>query len=318
MHNSANQEDPMSLSSAPAAPAQVLAGKVAIVTGGGRGMGRAHAMALAAHGARLVVNATSDSAEQVAAEIRAAGGEAIAHRASVADHAAAGDLIGVAIDHFGRLDILVNNAGFALPKLLQDTTPEDLDDLYAVNLRGHFNTIQHAAKVMVNQHSGRIINTASGSWRRPTGNVAYAASKAAVVSLTWGVAWELRNHGITCNAIAPFGMTRLVQNGVAAYGDLVRTGLMPPGTNEHLMNYPGPEFAAPIVVYLASDAAARVSGQIFRSGGGKVAIFSHPQEINAIQKDISGQEPWTFEELAERIPDDVLGGISPWWSGGEG
>ena len=308
----------MSASAGSAAPAQVLEGKVAIVTGGGRGVGRAHALALAAHGARLVVNATSDSAEDVAAEIRAAGAEAIAYRASVADHAAAGGLIQAAVDHFGRLDILVNNAGVSVPKLLQDTTPEEWDLLFAVNLRGHFNTIQHAAKVMKGQRGGRIINTASGSWRKPTSNLAYAASKAAVVSLTWGVAWELRNHGITCNAIAPFGMTRLVQDSVAAYGDLAKAGLVPPGTNEHLTHYPGPEFAAPIVVYLASDAAARVNGLIFRAGGGKVAIYSHPQEINPIQKDISDREPWTFLQLAERIPDEVLQGVSPWWSGDAG
>jgi NAD(P)-dependent dehydrogenase (short-subunit alcohol dehydrogenase family) len=292
---------------------QVLEGKVAIVTGGGRGIGRAEAMALAAHGARVVVNATSDSAEEVAAEIRATGGEAFAHRGSIADYNEAGGLVRAALARYGRLDILLNNAGTAESKLLLETTPAEWDTMLAVNLTGHFNTIHHAAKIMMDQKSGRIINTASATWRGTHRAPAYAASKAAVVALTWSLARDFYGSGITCNAIAPFGKTGLVMKTIAVYDRLAAAGEEPAEMGARYTTYPPPEFAAPLVVYLASDHAADITGLIFRCGGGKVAVYSHPNEMNAIHKDISNGEPWAVDDLIERVPRDVLAGLRPYW-----
>jgi len=292
---------------------KLLDGKVAIVTGGGRGVGRAEALSLAAHGARVVVNATSGSADEVANEIVDQGGEAIAVRASVADYDDAGRLVDAALRHFGRLDILVNNAGTSLQKLLHEIEPAEWQALMAINLNGHFFTTQHAAKPMMAQRSGRIINTCAGSWRNPTGNLAYGVSKAGIVTFTWGVAWELRGYGITCNAIAPFGKTQLTERSAQAYERLIEAGVVPAGKNAHLADFPGPEFAAPIVTYLASDRAADITGLVIRTGGGKLSVYTHPEERNLILKPVV-EGAWTMEELIERVPSDLLRGVTPWWS----
>jgi NAD(P)-dependent dehydrogenase (short-subunit alcohol dehydrogenase family) len=290
-----------------------LEGKVAIVTGGGRGIGRGEALALAAHGASVIVNAVSQSAEEVAHEINDNGGKAIAFRGSVTDDAVAEQLIKLAVSEFGTLDILVNNAGSSLQKLLHEIEPDEWNALMELNVNGHFFPTRHAAKVMMANRSGRIINTASGSWLRPMGNLAYGVTKAGIASFTWGVAWELRHYNITCNAIAPFGRTQLVEKSRAAYQRMIDSGLVPLDKGDRLDGFPGPEFAAPIVVYLSSDHAGGITGNIVRAGGGKLSIFSIPHEINLIEKDIGPGEPWTMEELIERVPADLLSGISPWW-----
>ena len=292
-------------------PPPVLAGKVALVTGAGTGVGREEALALAAHGARVVVNARSDSCEAVAEEIRALGGEAVGARGSVADPAEAAGLVGATVDAYGRIDILLNNAGIALTRRLEDISTEEFERLFATNVTGHFQTMKAAVPLMKAQGGGRIINTASASWRSPRANLIYGATKAAVVSLTYGAAWELRDHNITCNAICPFGMTPGVRRGIDAFAKL--DGDAPAGLMDMLKNYPSPEFAAPLVVFLASDAAADITGFVFRSGGGRISVFSHPGETAAIQKDVSGGANWTFDELAQRVPAEVLGGRQSWW-----
>ena len=195
-----------------------LKNKVAIITGSGRGIGRAEALAFAAEGARVVVNdvgvesdgsgGSKSPADEVVSEIRALGGEAVANYDSVAEYTSAAALINTALEAFGRLDVLVNNAAIFNDILFADLTEQEWDRMIAVDLKGVFNTCKHAVPVMIEQGYGRIINTASSQWRNPEGRAAYAAAKGGVVSLTWDLAWELRNHGITVNAIAPMATTR--------------------------------------------------------------------------------------------------------------
>ena len=296
----------------------LLAGRVAIVTGSGRGIGREHALALAEEGARVVVNdigvdrhgggGTHAPADEVVARIREGGGEAVASYDDVADYAAAGNLVRTALDHFGRLDILVNNAGTFQYRLFHQLTEEEWDGLMGVHLFGTFNTCHHAVKVMMDQRYGRIINTASSQWRNPEGRANYGAAKGAVVSLTWGLAFELRNHHITVNAIAPMGATR--GWGDTAYRDmLAEAGLdRRKDPAEQGENRAGPEFVSPTVVYLASDAAARVNGLVLRVGSGKIARYGHPTEVRTLYREAGNGAPWTLDELDRLLPATVLGG----------
>jgi NAD(P)-dependent dehydrogenase (short-subunit alcohol dehydrogenase family) len=291
----------------------LLEGRVAVVTGAGRGLGRAHALALAAAGARVVVNdigtslegaGRSDSpANDVVAEIRAAGGEAAASFESVVDHAGARRMVEQALEEFGRLDIVVNNAGIVKQTPIDQLDEDEFDRTIAVHLKGAFNLCRHAVPHMKSQRHGRIINTASSQWRAPMGMPAYAAAKGGVVSLTWDLAWELKDFGITANAIAPFAMTRMTGGddvrGQAVKGQAVKVSSQGEERTDAA-------FVSPLVVYLASDHAARVNGCVFRVGAGKVAKFSHPMEEAALSRDHRIHGPWTVEELAAQLPDTVF------------
>ncbi len=295
-----------------------LKGKVALVTGSGRGIGREEALALSAEGACLVINdygvdlegadPTPDPAERVVAEIREKGGKAVANTDSVADFQGAKRMVQAALDNFGRLDILVNNAGISQHLLFLDMTEADWDIMIAVHLKGTFNTCRHAAEVMRDQGYGRIINTASSQWRNPEARSSYAAAKGGIVSLTWDLAWELRNYGITCNAIAPMGQTRMYQAAGAFHEVMTKAGLLRAKRLDEIEDRPGPEFVPPMVVYLASDLAPQVTGCIFRVGAGKVAIYSHPTETRGIYKDYHGKGPWTLDELQRLLPGTVFAG----------
>ncbi len=297
---------------------ELLKGKVAIVTGSGRGIGRAHALALAAEGARVVVNdvgaerdGTGSSlapASDVVAEIKSKGGEAIANQESVADFEAARRIVQSAIDHYGRLDILVNNAGVFWHFLMHEMPEEAWDRVIGVHLKGHFNMCRHAVPIMMKQRYGRIINTTSSQWRNPEGRANYGAAKGGIVSLTWDLAFELRDLGITANAVAPFADTR---RGNVPKPDqaerLERAGLSrKKAADEQGDERADPAFVSPIVVYLASDQAAHVNGLVFRAGGGKIGVYSHPTEIASIHRDWRKDGPWTLEELAKLLPGTLL------------
>ena len=249
----------------PAQPPQVLAGRVALVTGSSRGIGRAHALALAAHGAKVVVNSPTPNCEKAAAEIRAAGGQAIAHIARVEDYAAAGGLVQAALDEWGRLDILVNNVGASTHKTIEELTLEDWKEMASLNLDQHFNMIKHAVGPMKTQGYGRIINTASGTWRKPIGTLAYGVSKAGVVAFTWGLAFELYGTGVTCNAVAPAAFTDMVAHSLHDFEHMVAEGRVDASKLADLKAMPPPEYVPPIVVFLASEAAARITGMVFRA-----------------------------------------------------
>ncbi|MFN0071668.1 MAG: SDR family NAD(P)-dependent oxidoreductase [Chloroflexota bacterium] len=295
----------------------LLRGKVAIVTGAGRGIGRAEALALAAEGASVVVNDVGSEraggggdggpADETVAEIHKRGGEAVASYESVADYQAAGRIIQMALDVFGRLDVLVNNAGIFRDILFHEMTEDDWDTIVSVHLKGTFNTCHHAVPIMMKQRSGRIVNTASSQWRNPEGRSAYAAAKGGIVSLTYDLAWELRPYNVTVNAIAPMALTRSSAN-TQDYHDYVTAAGLQRNKPADEANRPEPEFVPPMVVYLATDLAPEVTGCVFRVGAGKIGLYSHPSEIRSIYRDHKTQGPWPLEELRALLPSTILQG----------
>lgn len=242
-----------------------LNGKVALVTGASRGIGREIAKTLAGCGASVVVNynGSAGKAEEVVAEIQAAGGEAVAMQGNVADFDAAKTLVAETIARYGRLDILVNNAGITRDGLLLAMSEEDFDAVLDTNLKGAFHCIRHAARQMLKQRSGRIINISSVSGvSGNAGQANYCASKAGIIGLTKSVARELGSRGITCNAIAPgFIDTEMT----AVLSDTVKEsmrGQIP------LKRFGEPKDVANAAAFLASDEAAYITGQVLCVDGG--------------------------------------------------
>ncbi|WP_037863034.1 SDR family NAD(P)-dependent oxidoreductase [Streptomyces sp. NRRL S-340] len=292
-----------------------LDGRVAIVTGAGRGIGRGEAVALAAAGAKVVVNdvgngadgqgASPGPADEVVGHIRSQGGEAVACYESVADWEGAARVVATAVEHFGRLDVLVNNAGIVRQHKIEEVTEEDFDLTVDVNLKGTFAMCRAAVPVMREHGGGRVINTCSNQWAAPIGNPEYAASKGGVVSLTYELAWELDDDGITVNAIAPFALTRMTRDAQQRDAALVAAGAVSERRMKAKEARADAGMVAPIVVYLASDAAAEVTGCVFRAGGGKVGLYSHPVETRTVFRD-EHDGPWSFGELADLLPRTVL------------
>lgn len=251
----------------------LLDGRVAIVTGAGRGIGRAHALELARHGAAVVVNdygvslsgeGTGESpADEVVALIREAGGRAVANGADVADFAQAEAMVAQAIEEFGALDILVNNAGFVRDRMLVNATEEEWDAVIRVHLKGHFAPLRHAAAYWRDEakagrtRAARIINTSSGAGLQGSvGQGTYSAAKAGIAGLTLVAAAELGRYGVTVNAIAPVAKTRMTEGAF----DTSAMAL--------------PEDNSPIVAWLASEDAGDVTGRVIEIDGGKVTVES--------------------------------------------
>lgn len=257
-------------------------GRVVIVTGAGRGIGRAHALAFAAEGAKVVVNdigagidgsTTGDSpAEQVVQEIKDAGGEAVINGDDVADWAGAENLIKTALDEFGRLDVLVNNAGFLRDRMLVGMSEEEWDAVTRVHLKGHFAPLRHAAAYWRAESKAgrpvdaRIINTSSGAGLQGSiGQGNYAAAKAGIAEMTIQAAAEMKNYGIRVNAIAPAARTRMT---VGAGGAMAEAMAAP----EEGFDAMAPENISPLVVWLASAESADVTGRVFEVEGGKITV----------------------------------------------
>src|SRR3954451_4988176 len=282
-----------------------LEGLAAIVTRAGRGLGRAEALELARLGAAVVVNdygqpgrdgsgeASAGPAEQVADEIRAAGGRAVAHTGDVADHQQAGQLVELAISEFGKLDILVNNAGILRDRMVFSMTEGEWDAVIRVHLKGHFNTTRFAAAHWRERTKGaggpvyrRGVNTSSeailaGSAGQPN----YAASKGGIVGLTTSTALALAKYGVTANAISLRARTRITEDVFSGAGfEQPESGLDPLA----------PEHVAPLVGYLASPAAERVNGQLMVVHGGMVVVVERPR-VQA--KFDSKQDTFTYDEL---------------------
>ncbi|TVZ99591.1 3-oxoacyl-ACP reductase [Streptomyces sp. BK340] len=281
-----------------------LEGLSAVVTGAGRGLGRAEALELARLGAAVVVNdhgrpgrdgsgqASAGPAEDVAAEIRASGGRAVAHTGDVADFQQARELVGLAVAEFGRLDILVNNAGILRDRMIFSMTEDEWDSVIRVHLKGHFNTTHFAAahwrdraKAAGAQVYGRIVNTSSEAFLAGSaGQPNYAAAKGGIVGLTTSTALALAKYGVTANVICPRARTRMTAD--------VFEGFQEP--DEGSLDPLAPEHVAPLVGYLASPAAARVNGQLLVVHGGMVAVVDRPR-VQA--KFDSKQETFTHDEL---------------------
>ena len=257
----------------------ILEGRVAIVTGAGRGLGRAHALELARQGAKVVVNdlGTSGSgegvsaspAEEVVAAIRAGGGQAVADPADVADFDAAAAMVRTAIDTFGGLDILVNNAGFVRDRMLVNTSEEEWDAVIRVHLKGHFAPLRHAAAYWRSeskqgrQRAARVVNTSSGAGLQGSvGQATYSAAKAGIAGLTLVAAQELGRYGVTVNAIAPSARTRMTEG---VFGD--KMAAVRDGFDEM-----DPANVSPAVAWLASPDAEDVTGRVIEIEGGRICV----------------------------------------------
>ena len=278
----------------------LLDGRVAVVTGSGRGIGREFALCMAREGARLVINdvgvsldgrgTEDDTAVAVCREIEAFGGEAVPNYDSVSDFAAAERIIGTAVESFGTIDILVNNAGIVRDKTLVKMDESDFDAVIAVHLKGSFNCARHAAPIMKEKGYGRIINISSSAGLRGNfGQTNYGAAKAGLMGMTFIWAMELGRSGITVNAVAPAGATRMTAS------LFERSGAEPPPESDPALN-------APLVAFLASERAGHVNGQILGRSDYAYTLFQHPKQIAAMWKDGG----FTPEEVADNF-DVILG-----------
>jgi NAD(P)-dependent dehydrogenase (short-subunit alcohol dehydrogenase family) len=286
-----------------------LDGKVAIVTGAGRGIGREHALALARAGAKVVVNdlgatlagegADASPAQEVVADIEALGGEAVANGDDVADFAGAERLVRQAVGTFGRLDILVNNAGITRDRMLVNMTEEEWDSVIAVHLKGHFAPTRHAAAHWRERSKGgedvrgRVINTSSPSG--VFGNVGqtnYGAAKAGIAAFTVIAAQELGRYGVTVNCLAPNARTRMTE---ATFGEIPV-----PGDGFDAMD---PANIAPVVVALCADEAQDVTGQCFFVYGGAVSVLRPWEGGELFARDGRWEADELLAALRERFPD---------------
>ena len=280
---------------------QRLIGKVALVTGAGGGIGRAHALELAAQGAQVIVNDRGgavtgegphqDAALAVVREITDAGGTAIGDSGDVADWSDAEAMVEAALSRFGRLDIVVNNAGILRPRTIVGMGLEDIESVIRVHLLGSFAVTHFAAchwreRAKGGEPGGRLINTTSGSGLFGIGQANYAAAKAGIAALTQVAAGELERYGVTANAVAPTAETRM------------SAGIVPPGFAVHHVSR--------LVAWLASGAAREVTGRVFQVGGGHISIIDGWHLAGGIDE----ARGWSLAELDAAMPALIARGAS--------
>jgi len=297
-----------------------LKGKSGIVTGAGRGIGRAVALLLAKEGANVVVNdpgfgrggeATEEKpADSVVAEIEAVQGRASANYDSVSDYASAGRMIAQCVDTYGNIDFVVNVAGMLRERMIWNMTEDDFDQVISVHLKGHWNMCHHAIKVMRGARHGRIVNFSSDAFKGSVGQCNYAAAKAAIIGLTRSIAREAGRYGITANAICPMAATRMTVNDavIAGWKRRLERGLLTQAQYDSRMAMPGPEFVAPMVAYLCTDESRDINGQLFHAERSMIHTYKFGDEARAIYK-YTDNGMFTVNELIETVPASLMAGI---------
>jgi NAD(P)-dependent dehydrogenase (short-subunit alcohol dehydrogenase family) len=274
-----------------------LQNRVAIVTGAGRGIGRAIALLFAKEGAKVIVNdlgtgpdgsgEIANVADEVVQEIISFGGDAVANYDSITEYANAEKMVNTALEHFGRLDIVVNNAGILRDRMIFKMSQEEWDTVIAVHLKGTFNMTRAAAPYFKEQKSGRFINfTSTSGLIGSVGQSNYGAAKLGIIGITKSTALDMARYNVTANAISPSAWSRLV-------------GTVPTETEAQKrvvekQKQMSPELIAPMVAYLASEDAADVSGQIFGVRGKEIVLYSQPRPIRSAYN----PEGWTVDSIA--------------------
>lgn len=289
-----------------------LEGRVAVVTGAGRGIGRGIALLLADQGARVVVAdyggavdsrkpGTSDAAEAVVTEIAAAGGQAVPSAEDISTLQGGQKVVQAALDNFGRLDAMVCCAGIMVQKYLWDLAEDEWDDVIAVHLKGHFACAQAAARAMMPQGSGRMVFFSSGALAGVPIQPSYATAKAGILGFTWSTAAALAPYGITTNCVIPSAATRMSDKTFSEFvplsdeaGELVRS-------ERAAGTYRDPANIAPLVAYLLTDGASEINGQVFRAVGYEIARMNDLEYGRAMTND----GPWNLETLVERLPREL-------------
>lgn len=303
-----------------------LKGRVAVVTGAGRGIGREIALALFAEGAKVVVNdyggstdgkgAATSPADEVVAEIRKHGGEAAANYDSVTTSQGGDNIIKTAVNNFGRIDILINNAGILRDRMIWNMTDEEFDTVMKVHLYGHFYCTRPASVIMREQRWGRVICTTSTSGLfGNAGQANYSAAKSGIVGFTRACALALGRYGITVNCIAPSASTRLMRTmPVDRARVLAKTrGLVPAGVDidkvyedeVYDLIFGAPADVPPMIVYLCTEEAANINGQVFYCFGGRVGLYAPVTEMKTIYK----HGRWTLDELSALVPATLAAGL---------
>ena len=299
-----------------------LKGKNAVVTGAGRGIGRAVALALAEEGANVVVcdlggakdgsGADKTPADEVVAECKKLGVKAVPQYGDVSNFKDAEDMVNACVKNFGRIDILCNIAGIDKPKMIFNMGEEEWDRVVDVHLKGTFNLTRHASALMREQKHGRIINCVSEAYIQGATHVNYAAAKGGSASLTYGVSREMGRYGVTCNAFVPRARTRLSVDPAVmeAMKKRIEAGLLSQAKFDEMMKGNAPaEYFATFIAYLASDAAANINGQLFLTAGDTIGIFNTPAVVKAVKdRDWEKQGKWTFEEIEKFVPQQLLVG----------
>jgi len=298
---------------------EMLADRVAVVTGAGRGIGRGVALGLAAAGAKVVVNdygVTLDGAEpsagpafEVAKEIVAAGGEAVANIDSVAEWDGAKRIVDMAIERFGRIDVLVTCAGIVRDRMIFNMSEEEWDAVLAVHLKGTFNCVRHACTHMREQRYGRIVTFSSGAalFGNP-GQANYGSAKGGISGLTKVAARDLGRYGVTVNAICPVAGTRMTVTDAYLKSREIRKqqGIVREDRGTENIEQLDPNDVAPMVVYLSSEHAGNVNGQFFLCYGNSIALLSQPRPVKTLFKSTG---IWTLDELDRLAPSSVLDGL---------
>jgi NAD(P)-dependent dehydrogenase (short-subunit alcohol dehydrogenase family) len=298
-----------------------LKGKAAVVTGSGRGIGREVAKLLAAQGASVIVNdpgvgrggekTEERPAEDVVAEIRKAGGKASPNFDSVSDYLKAGLMVKQCVDEFGRIDILVNTAGNLRERMIWNMSEDDFDAVVSVHLKGHWNMCHHAIKYMRQEGFGRIVNFSSDAYKGSVGQCNYSASKAGIIALTRSIAKETAKFGIVANAICPAADTRMTLTEAVKENRKRKfeSGLMTRAEYERTLIPRGPEYIAPMVVYLCLEETDAINGQVFHVEKGRINTYYFGEDFKSLHK--GGDGMFTLDELIDAVPTALMNGVVP-------